>query len=65
MERKDNLTSPNNEYDDVTEHQKRIEGKITDMNVKGTPQRIQWIGYGIIIFFVILILTMTISVFIN
>ena len=65
MERKDNITSPNNEYNDVTEHQKRIEGKITDMNVKGTPQRIKWIGYGIIIFFVILILTMTIGVFIN
>ncbi|MGG0453621.1 hypothetical protein ABEY82_24990 [Priestia megaterium] len=31
------------------------------MNVKGTPKRIKWIGYGIIIFFVILILTMTIG----
>ncbi|CAH0254067.1 hypothetical protein SRABI82_03211 [Priestia megaterium] len=35
------------------------------MNVKETPKRIKWIGYGIIIFFVILILTMTIGVFIN
>ncbi|MDR7241942.1 hypothetical protein J2W47_001039 [Priestia megaterium] len=35
------------------------------MNIKGTPQRIQWIGYGIIIFFVILILTMTVGIFIN
>ncbi|MED4236787.1 hypothetical protein [Priestia megaterium] len=65
MERKDNITSPNNEYNDVTEHQKRIEGKLKDMNVKGTPKRIKWIGYGIIIFLVILILTMTIGVFIN
>ncbi|MED4281082.1 hypothetical protein P4678_01365 [Priestia megaterium] len=65
MERKDNITSPNNEYNDVTEHQKRIEGKITDMNVKGAPKRIKWIGYGIIIFFVLLILTMIIGIFIN
>lgn len=65
MERKDNITSPNNEYNDVTEHQKRIEGKLTDMNVKGATKGIKWIGYGIIIFFVILILTMTIGVFIN
>ncbi|MBA9037892.1 t-SNARE complex subunit (syntaxin) [Bacillus aryabhattai] len=35
------------------------------MNIKGTPKRIKWIGYGIIIFFVILILTMIIGVFIN